>query len=247
VPPVIPLHISALFIALVFGIAFLILMAVFVCSNRLNLQAEDRRNTFTVSVIVIFAWLMFTLIIGLTGYLNEFTDKPPRILLITFPPLIFILLVFNMKGFHALTSALDSFWFIYPQSFRILMELILILLYRYKVIPLQMTFEGWNFDILIGLTAPVVAYYCFNKKLWPQWVATIWNVMGLLTLANIVTIALLSTPYPFRQFMNEPANTVIFYFPFVWLPGFVVPFAVLLHLLSIRRAMVAKQPQVLAM
>ena len=98
-----------------------------------------------------------------------------------------------------------------------------------------MTFEGRNFDILVGITAPFIAYYCFVKKSWPLKVALVWNIAGVLLLANIVIVAVLSTPYPFRQFMNEPANTVIFSFPFVWLPGFVVPFALLLHLIAIRR------------
>ena len=59
--------------------------------------------------------------------------------------------------------------------------------------------------------------------------------MGLLLLGNIAAIAVLSTPLPFRFFMNEPANTIVFNFPFVWLPVFVVPFAALLHVLSIKK------------
>jgi len=68
----------------------------------------------------------------------------------------------------------------------------------------------------------------------------LWNIVGLLVLANIVVVAVLSTPYPFRYFMNEPGNTIVFNFPFVWLPSFVVPFALLLHLISIRRLIAKK-------
>ena len=129
----------------------------------------------------------------------------------------------------------NVFWIVYAQSFRMIMEFILWLLYRYSIIPVQMTFAGRNFDILIGFTAPFVAYFCFIKKTWSPKVALIWNFAGLLLLGNIVVVALLSTPYPFRVFMNEPANTLVFSFPFVWLPAFVVPFALLLHLISIKR------------
>jgi hypothetical protein len=80
-----------------------------------------------------------------------------------------------------------------------------------------------------------VAYYCFNKKSWSPKVAIVWNIAGLLLLANIVVIAILSTPFPFRVFMNDPANTIVFYFPFIWLPSVAVPFALLLHLISLRR------------
>ncbi len=236
--PNIPLHISALFIALIFAIAFLIIISVYVCNKRLKLPFEDGRRNFTVSLIIVFVWLVFTLIVSLSGFLLDFQAMPPRIFLVVLPPLIIILMLFLAKGFHATSAPLDTFWLVYAQSFRILIEFILALLYRYKVIPVQMTYEGRNYDILIGITAPLVAYYCFNKKSWPPWVALVWNFLGLLSLFNIVGIAMLSTPYPFRLFMNEPANTIIFYFPFVWLPAVAVPFALLLHLMAIRRLLI---------
>ena len=236
--PYIPLHISALFIALVFGIAFLIIIAVQACGRRLNLPFEETRNNLAVTIIVLLVWLMFTLIIGISGVLSDFTSMPPKLLLIILPPFVFIMLIMLSKQFHDLCKPLGNFWFIYPQSFRILMEFILWLLYRYKIIPIQMTWEGYNFEIIIGLTAPIVAYYCFTKKQWSPKIAIAWNVVGLAFLANIVVISIISTPYPFRHFMNEPANTITFHFPFVWLPAVVVPFAFLLHILSLRRLLV---------
>ncbi len=231
----VPLHISALFISLVFTIAFIILIAVYVTSRRAELPFEERRNNFGISLVFVSIWLIFMLIIASSGFLSDYTSFPPHILLIVLPPFLFLLLLMMAKQFNDLTEQFNVFWLVYAQSFRILMEFILWLLYRYHVIPVQMTFEGRNFDILVGITAPLIAYYCFVKKSWPLKVALVWNIAGVLLLANIVIVAVLSTPYPFRQFMNEPANTVIFSFPFVWLPGFVVPFALLLHLIAIRR------------
>jgi len=238
--PYIPLHISALFIALVFGIAFLIIIAVQACGRRLNLPFEETRNNNAATIIVLLVWLTFTLIIGVSGFLNDFTSMPPKLLLITLPPFLFLLVILLSKQFHELCAPLDNFWFIYPQTFRVLMEFILWLLYKYGIIPVQMTFEGRNFDILVGLTAPIIAYYCFNRKTWSPKVALVWNFAGLALLINVVVISFLSTPYPFRQFMNEPANTIVFYFPFIWLPAVVVPFALFLHVLSIRRLLLTK-------
>lgn len=236
----IPIHVSSLFIALVFAIAFIIVIAVHVCGLRLQLEFEERRRNMLVSILVIFVWLTFTNIIAMSGLLTDFTQMPPKLLLITLPPLIFILMLFVSKPFHELFESIGHFWIIYAQSFRILMEFILWLLYRYHVIPVQMTFEGRNFDILIGLSAPFIAYFCFIKKSLSEKVALVWNIIGLLVLANIVVVAVLSAPYPFRYFMNEPANAIVFHFPFVWLPSFVVPFALMLHLISIRRLVTKK-------
>lgn len=239
--PYIPLHISALFIALVFGIAFLIIIAVQACGKKLNLPFEETRNNLLATIGVLMIWLLFTLIIATSGFLNDFTSTPPKILLIIVPPLIFMLLILISKQFHDLCEGLDNFWLIYPQSFRIIMEFILWLLFRYRIIPIQMTFAGGNYDVIIGLTAPVIAFYCFNRKLWSPKVALVWNFAGLGFLIYIMAVSILSTPYPFRVFMNEPANTLPFHFPFVWLPAVVVPFALLLHVLSIRRLLLAKE------
>ena len=238
--PYIPLHISALFIALVFAIAFLIVIAVQVCGRRLDLPFAETRNNLLVTIGVLLVWLIFTLIMGSSGVLDDFTSKPPKLLLIIIPPMVFLLLIFISQQFHDLCEGLDNFWFVYPQSFRIILEFIFWLLYRYHIIPIQMTFAGGNYDIIIGLTAPVVAYYCFNRKIWPPVVALVWNFLGLGWLFYIMIVSVLSTPYSFRYFMNEPANTLPFHFPFVWLPAVVAPFALLLHLLSIRRLIKGK-------
>ena len=98
-----------------------------------------------------------------------------------------------------------------------------------------MTFEGRNWDILAGLTAPIFGYYCFVKKQWPKGIAIAWNIAGLALLANIVTIAVLSMPTPARIFMNEPANTIVAEFPFIWLPGILVTIAYCFHIFSLRQ------------
>lgn len=235
ITPPIPLHVSALFIALVFGIAFFSIIAVHVCSLRGGLPFEERRRNLSITILFLLVWLAFTNIIAMSGLLTDFTSMPPMFLLVVAPPLLFLVVLIQSTAVNHLSENISGFWFVYAQSFRILMEFILWLLYRYQIIPVQMTFEGLNFDILVGVSAPFVAYYCFIKKSWSWKVALGWNIAGLLLLANIVAVAILSTPYPFRYFMNEPSNTIIFHFPFVWLPTFVVPFAVLLHFISIRR------------
>ena len=61
-----------------------------------------------------------------------------------------------------------------------------------------------------------------------------WNIFGLVLLANIVTIAILSMPTEFRIFMNEPANIFVAHIPYVWLPTVLVQTALLGHLLLFR-------------
>ena len=60
-------------------------------------------------------------------------------------------------------------------------------------------------------------------------------MLGLALLIAIVTIAILSSPVPFRTFDAGPANTYVTGFPGVWLPAVLVQAALLGHLLVFRR------------
>jgi hypothetical protein len=118
---------------------------------------------------------------------------------------------------------------IYLQSFRILMEIILWALAVQGRAPKLMTFEGRNIDILVGLTAIPVGWMVVERRAWPAWVAAAWNVAGILILANVVIHAQLALPTPFRAFVTEPSTAFLATFPYIWLVGFLVPFAFWVH------------------
>jgi hypothetical protein len=42
-------------------------------------------------------------------------------------------------------------------------------------------------------------------------------------------------PTPIRYFMNEPANTLVARFPYILLPGVLVPIAYTIHIFSLRQ------------
>jgi uncharacterized membrane protein len=65
-------------------------------------------------------------------------------------------------------------------------------------------------------------------------VALAWNLLGLLALTNVVVRAVLTTPGPFNLIHAEVPNRMMGTFPFLFIPGFFVPLAVVLHLLALR-------------
>jgi hypothetical protein len=73
-------------------------------------------------------------------------------------------------------------------------------------------------------------FFADNRKL-----MIAWNLISLGLLINIVAIAIVSMPSPLRIFHNEPANTIVAEFPFIFLPTFLVPLAYGLHFLSLRK------------
>jgi hypothetical protein len=118
---------------------------------------------------------------------------------------------------------------------RVLVEIVLFLLFIHKAVPGRMTFEGRNFDILAGLTAPVIFYFGFIRKRLDRKIILMWNFICLGLLLNIVVNAVLSAPFPFQKFAFDQPNIAILYFPFNWLPSCVVPLVLLSHLATIRQ------------
>ncbi|HEY0245738.1 MAG TPA: hypothetical protein VGC01_09260, partial [Mucilaginibacter sp.] len=121
-------------------------------------------------------------------------------------------------------------------TIRIVVELFLYCLFIHQLVPKLMTFEGRNFDILSGLSAPVIFFICFVKKR-NSYLLLIWNVICLGLVLNISVNAVLSAPTMFQQFGFDQPNKAILYFPFVWLPGCIVPLVLFAHLAVIKQVL----------
>jgi hypothetical protein len=126
-------------------------------------------------------------------------------------------------------------WLVGYQAFRIPVELFLARMHDEGVVPVQMTYSGRNFDIVTGVLALALAVAIWRSGRVPRALVLAWNWLGLALLINIVTVAVLSPPVPFRVFMNEPANTFVTQPPWVLLPTFLVQGALLGHLLVFRQ------------
>ncbi len=238
--PIIPPYISISFIVLAFALALLLVLGYRSILKKAGTEEKLRKQKVRRLSIPILFWLLFLVKISEMRFFHNWSAMPPRLMIAFLPPLICAILLLNSKKFTEVIKLIPQHWLIGIQSFRIMMELILLMLFLENIIPQQMTFEGRNFDVLVGLSAILVGYLAYRKKISTTFIHC-WNIFGLILLANIVVIAILSTPLPFRLFMREPANTVIAYFPFVWLPGFVVPVAYTMHFISIKKCLIEKR------
>ncbi|MFK7934577.1 MAG: hypothetical protein AB8G22_13790, partial [Saprospiraceae bacterium] len=54
-------------------------------------------------------------------------------------------------------------------------------------------------------------------------------------LINVLIIGIFSNPSPFRVFLNEPSSIFVNQFPFIWIVSFIVPFALAMHIFSLRQ------------
>ena len=199
------------------------------------------RKILLQAIVIVALWTVVLLMLSTKGFFADFNTLPPRPALAIIIPLPFVLLItFSKRGTELLTSTPPQ-WIVFMQSFRIGVELLLLLAFMKNMFPVQMTFEGRNFDIITGLLALPVGYLLASKKPNARKLAIAFNIIGLLLLLNILVIAVLSMPTSFRHFMNEPANTLVAEFPFILLPGVLVPIAYTLHIFSLRQLLTSEK------
>lgn len=192
-------------------------------------------NKSDVVLFIMISWLILQGATGYSGFYINTQSVPPRFLFLVLPPLLLILILMGFRKGKNFIDGLDLKSLTLLQVVRIPVELVLFMLYTYGTIPELMTFEGRNFDILAGITAPIVYYYGFiNKRLSNRSILT-WNVICLILLLNIIINAVLSAPFPFQKFAFDQPNIAVFYFPYVWLPGFIVSIVFISHIVSIRQ------------
>lgn len=184
-------------------------------------------------------WLLILLSLSFLEFFSNFEVIPPRIFIFAiFPPILLIILLLFSKRFSSILKHLPPHWLIQVQSFRVIVELVLWLGFLGYFVPFQMTFEGFNMDIIAGITAFFAGRVFFGNSRFLLPESVIWNVFGIFLLINIVFISTISTPSPFQVFKNEPVNTFIAKPLFIWIPGFLVPYALAMHLFSLKQVFI---------
>lgn len=202
-------------------------------------------SLFSKSIVAIALWVILIGILSGLGFFRVTDAIPPRPVIILLFSLVAATATARSKSFSELFTVTPLHWLVYIQSFRIFVELILWQGYLRGLIPVQMTFEGLNFDIFSGLLALPAGWLMSRNPASAKIVGIVYNVIGILLLANILTIAVLSMPTSFRYFMNEPSNVIVGEFPFIYIPGVFVVLAIFMHVFSLRQLALLKKTDII--
>ena len=188
-----------------------------------------------VPLMLLLGWTVLQGALGYVGFYLDTSGIPPRFILLIGPMLLLIAALFLTSGGKRFIDGLDVGGLTLLHVVRLPVELVLFGLYLRGAVPRMITFEGSNFDILVGLSAPLIYVFGYVRpKLGDRWLLA-WNLICLASLANVVVRAVLAVPTPFQRFAFDQPNVGVLYFPFVWLPSVVVPLVLFAHLVSIRR------------
>ncbi len=195
---------------------------------------DDRRPLATGGALLIL-WLFLTAGATQTPWLQRWDLRPPPLLLLV-PFGVVLATVLGLSSFGwRLAHGLPLWILVGFQAFRLPLELLMSAAADAGLMPVQMSFHGYNFDVVSGLTALPLAILLLDGEPHRRLVC-LWNIVGLGLFLNVVVIAIASLP-PFHAFGTGPQqlNTWITHFPYIWLPCVLVPAALLGHLVLMRR------------
>ena len=221
------------YISIVFALTAMATVAIFHLAVKRSSNHSNWANYITGGIAI---WMIIHGILALNGFFyTDLTSLPPKPFLLIGPPVVFIIILFSTKKGRAFIDDLPLQSLTWMHTVRVPVEMVLYWLFIYATIPEVLTFAGRNFDILAGLTAPLIAYFGIQKGKIGRMGLLTWNIICLALVLSVVSHAILAIPTPFQQIAFDQPNTGVLYFPFVWLPAVVVPLVFFGHFVAIRR------------
>ncbi|PCJ97183.1 MAG: hypothetical protein COA50_05970 [Flavobacteriaceae bacterium] len=197
-----------------------------------------------IPTLVLALWLILQYTISESGFYHNLS-LPPRIpLFMIFPLLLFMLIFLYSKRKSPIIHAIPIYIPIGYQSFRALIEVLFYYTFLQGILPLQVTFEGANYDVLLGISAIFMGIYAFKKNASKK-LLLVWNFIGIGVVAFAAFIFITSFYFPSIWGQeNAEISEEFNQFPFLLLPTFFMPSAIFMHILSIiqlRKRLVANK------
>lgn len=193
-----------------------------------------RRSRLVKASAGILAWWAYTATLAYSDILQDFSLPPRLALLVVLPTFLFTGVLLYRERDNAILHSIPRPWPIFFQSFRILVETLFVFSLAAGVLHEEVTIEGYNFDMLVGVSAPVVGLLVYKWEVLSEKAALVWNYIGLLVLGSVVVVFITTIYFPHMWGSAVPLAPKAFAtFPFVLVASFLMPVAVFVHVLSI--------------
>jgi hypothetical protein len=194
-----------------------------------------------VAVSILAFWLVYAGALGFLGVARDQGLRPPGILYLVGPAVLLVLSLARSAAGGNLARSVPLAILLGFQGFRVGVEAALHALWQSGLAPHLLTLAGGNVEILVGATAPAAAWLSTRGRLGER-LAFAWTVLGSLSLLNVIARAMLTAPGPLHGIDTEVPNVGLGLFPYSFIPGFMAPFAMLLHVLAFRALAARRDP-----
>ncbi len=210
------------------GSELLFLVAVVWCLFWTLVATRSRASLVMLGVIGAVHWVLAALGV----YTNASTFPPPQIALLA-PVLVALGIVLLWPKGRAWMSGLSLFALTAVHVLRIPVELVLHHGYEAGLVPRDMTYAGYNFDIVSGITAVIMALWMLSKRPPGRGVLIAWNIACLALLFIVVITAVLSIPSSVQRMNFDVPNVLVTTTPWVLLPALLVPVVLWAHVAAL--------------
>ena len=179
-------------------------------------------------------WFVYLFVVEKSGLILDKSLPPKLPLLVVLPFAIFTIIFYRKNKTNKALEAMPKSWLVYLQSFRILVEIIILYTFKKGIMPESASFEGYNFDIIMGISAPFVAYFIFKGDVKNILLAKVWNVLGIVMILIVATIIVTSYYQPQLWGSETPLVADEFFsYPYLLLPAFLAPMGIFFHVVSL--------------
>jgi hypothetical protein len=184
---------------------------------------------------VLAGWIAGTGALAASGFLARTDLMPPPAALLIVSVLAFGLTAGLSRAGGALAAAVPLSVLVGLQAFRLPLELVMHRAATLGIMPPELSYSGYNLDIVTGAGALALALAMRAGIAVPRGLVWAWNLWGLWCLAVIVVIAVTTSPMV-RAFGDDPrhVNTWVLHLPYVWLPAVLVLIALAGHIVTTR-------------
>jgi hypothetical protein len=234
IPPMVqPSAVStAAFVGVVAAVAVMLVVGTHAAGPRLREAPAYTLRWVRGTALALLVWLGVTAAVSASGVL-EAPVIPPRALFFMVGTLVAAVVFACSRAGMRLAMGLPVAALVGFHAFRLPLELVLHRWWIEGVVPVQMTYTGRNLDIVTGILALVVGLWLWRRGP-SRPLVWLFNLVGFALLVNVATIAVLSSPVPFRSFMNDPAVLLVFHAPYGWIVPMCVAPALAGHLVLFR-------------
>lgn len=196
--------------------------------------ASTRKNTIRIGLAAfLVTWYVTAFVI--TN--SEFYVREPGNLIwfglsAALPIIVSVTLILQSRTVQAIAEAIPTQWLIGVQLWRTMGVLFLVLA-DMGLLPQRFANPSGYGDVLVGLAAPLVAYWYVQRRPFARELAIMWNVLGLLDFASAFFFGITTDPALYTSPLVLARVQLI--------PLFPVALFTMLHLFTLRGLLVKDQ------
>jgi hypothetical protein len=224
--------VSVLFILTTFAAVGILLQSL----KRYGLETAPSR----ILVFLLPLWLLFQGIVSKGGLYAGGPNGSVLLVLAGILPALAFVLIFVFAFRQTYVGSVSLRFLLLIQTVRIPVAIGLYLLYREGLVSSDVTFIGYNFDILAGVTGLLL--FAASRNGGHVSPISLWflNLVGLVLLFAGVAAAAFTSSAQVGQLQIAQGNVGLYHFPVVWLATVILPIIFFAHVASLTQLLDSK-------